>query len=183
MAFIFSSLDKMAGNLSLESAIRTCKIDVAYANKMYSDRYLNPTQMVCPVWNGYDSAGRPTCADAFMTKAAGCNSAEDRISVENNVARPRYFEYITLNPSGLSGNIYGDQNTITQWDKKKTKSDTRDINAYAGNFGIQFGSVVRSGCGGDAYARAMGYEQTSLRNAQMLDNSYNSFKNKSASGM
>lgn len=175
----------MAGNLSLESAIRTCKIDVSYANKMYSDRFLNPAAMVCPVWNGYDSAGRPVCPDTYMTKAAGCNSAEDRIMIENNVARPRYFEYITLNPSGLAGNIYGEypQNTTTQWDVMKAKSDIRDINGYAGNFGTQYGSVIRSGCGGDAYARAMGYEQTALRNAQMLDNSYNSYKNKAVSGM
>lgn len=170
------------GDLSLESAIRTCKIDVAYANKMFSDRVLNPTQMVCPVWNGFDSAGRPACADSFMTKAPGCNSAEDRIYVENNISRPRYFEYITLNPAGLAGNIYGDMpaNSLTQWDMMKAKNDIMEINGYAGNYGLQFGSVVRSGCGADAYARAMGYENTALRNAQMVDNSYSSFKKKAS---
>lgn len=174
----------MAGNLSLESAIRTCKIDVGYANKMYSDRYLNPTQMVCPIWNGYDNTGRPVCSDTFMTKTGGCNSAEDRIMVENNVSRPRYFEYITLNPAGLAGNLYGDTpQTSTQWDMMKAKNDMQNINGYTGNFGIQFGSVVRSGCGGDAYSRAMGYDQTALRNAQMLSSAYNSFNAKSASGM
>lgn len=175
----------MAGNLSLESAIRTCKIDVAYANKMYSDRFLNPTQMMCPVWNGYDSTGRPVCPDSFMTKQGGCNSSEDRIFVENSVARPRYFEYITLNPVGVAGDIYGDSEgaeNLTQWGMMKSKRDLQDIDGLAGNFGIQYGSVVRTGCGGDAYARAMGYEQTAMRNAMMLRNAANSYGNKAASG-
>ena len=40
-----------AGSVSLESAIRTCKVDTAYAAKIESDRFLNPGNMVCPVWN------------------------------------------------------------------------------------------------------------------------------------
>lgn len=176
----------MAGNLSLESAIRTCKIDVAYANKMYSDRVLNPTQMMCPVWNGYDSTGRPVCPDSFMTKSAGCNSAEDRIYVENAISRPKYFEYITLSPVGLSGDIYGDAEgaeNLTQWNMIKAKRDLQDIDGIAGSFGTQYSSVVRTGCGGDAYARGMGYQNTALRNAQMIRNAASSYANKSASGM
>lgn len=176
----------MAGNISLESAIRTCKIDVAYANKMYSDRFLNPTQMMCPVWTGYDSTGRPVCSDSFMTKAPGCNSSEDRIFVENTVSRPRYFEYITLNPAGVAGDIYGSSEgaeNLTQWNVMKAKRDIQDIDSIAGNFGIQYGSVVKSGCGGDAYARAMGYQQTAMRNAQAIRNASNSMANKAASGM
>ena len=67
--------------ISLEAAIRTCKVDTAYANKVESDRFLNPQNMVCPVWNGVDTAGRRVCPDSFWTKRAVCNSAEDRVVV------------------------------------------------------------------------------------------------------
>ena len=69
--------------LSLEASIRTCKVDTGWANKMESDRFLNPNLMVCPVWNGFDTAGRMVAPDSFWTKNAGCNSAEDRVVVEN----------------------------------------------------------------------------------------------------
>lgn len=47
----------MAGYTSLESSIRGCQVNTGYAEKLYSDRFLNPGNMVCPIWNGYDSAG------------------------------------------------------------------------------------------------------------------------------
>jgi hypothetical protein len=53
--------------------------------------------MSCPTWSGFDLVGRKVCPDSFYTKSAGCNSAEDRVVVENNVSRPQYMEYITLN--------------------------------------------------------------------------------------
>ena len=96
--------------LSLEGAIRTCKVDTAYANKMQSDRFLNPANMVCPIWNGLDTSGRPVCADSFITKTAGCNNPLDRIQVENDVSRPQYTEYVTLDAGGIKGNIYGSGN-------------------------------------------------------------------------
>ena len=94
-------------SISLEASLRTCKVDTGWASKVQSDRFLNPSLMVCPTWNGYDSAGRPVAADSFMTKRAGCNSAMDRVSVENNVSRPQYIEYINLNAAGIDGDIYG----------------------------------------------------------------------------
>ena len=96
-----------AGAISLEAAIRTCKVDTAYANKVESDRFLNPELMVCPLWNGRDTAGRPVAPDSFYTKRAGCNSAEDRVVVENGVSRPQYMQYINLEASGIQGNIFG----------------------------------------------------------------------------
>ena len=44
-----------AGSVSLESALRTCKVDTAWADKIASDRFLNPDNMVCPIWNGMDT--------------------------------------------------------------------------------------------------------------------------------
>lgn len=72
----------MSGIVNLESALRTCKVDTGYSSRIQSDRFLNPRNLVCPVWNGLDTAGRLACADSFKTKREGCNSAEDRVGVE-----------------------------------------------------------------------------------------------------
>jgi len=86
--------------ISINGSIRTCKVDTGYANRLQSDRFFNPNMQVCPVWNGTDTVGRPVCPDSFYTKSAGCNSAEDRVLVENYL-RPQYAEYITLNTEGM----------------------------------------------------------------------------------
>jgi len=179
----------MAGNISLEGSIRTCKVDTAYANKMYSDRFLNPGNMVCPVWNGYDSAGRPVCPDSYNTKTAGCNSAEDRIFVEN-YQRPRYVEYINLSAGGIDGEFYGgsqcgmsgEPQTMTQWNEMKAVSDLRDINRVTGNFGYQFGSSLYPRCGENAYANAMAQNAETLRKYSSLDLGYRSNCSKRYSG-
>lgn len=95
------------GSVSLEAGIRTCKVVTGWADKVQSDRFQNPNLMVCPLWNGVDTAGRRACPDSFMTKRAGCNSAEDRVVVENNVSRPQYMELINLNSAGIAAPIYG----------------------------------------------------------------------------
>lgn len=82
--------------VNLESALRTCKTNSGNAERVLSDRFLNPVNNVCPVWNGLDAAGRVSCADGFKTKTAGCNSAQDRVGVEN-VQRPQYMQYISDN--------------------------------------------------------------------------------------
>jgi len=180
----------MAGNISLEKGIRGCKIDVGYADRMLSNRnFFDQSTLVCPVWNGYDSTGRSVCPDSFMTKAAGCHSAQDRILVENNIARPRYFEYITLNPAGLEGEIYGEypDKNMTQWDMMKAKQNINEVNDYTGNFGLQFGSVVRSGCGSNSYKHALGgynsidedrHHSEIMRGKQARDVAYHSYVNK-----
>ena len=89
-------------NISLNKSVRTCKVNTGWADRMWSDRYQNSEAIICPVWNGVDSAGRPSCADAFYTKYQGCNSANDRIGVENDL-RPQYMEYVTLDAIGISG--------------------------------------------------------------------------------
>lgn len=172
----------MAGNISLEGAIRTCKIDTAYADKIYSDRILNPNNMICSVWNGYDSTGRPACPDSFMTKEIGCNSAEDRIFVENYL-RPRYMQYVNLSAGGIDGEFYGRPNTMTQWDEMKAVSDLRAINSVTGSFGQQFGSNVYPNCGVHQYARAMAQNNEALRKYSALDNGYRSYMMKSSCGM
>ena len=137
---------------SLESSIRTCKVDTAYANKVESDRFLNPSNMVCPIWNGVDTSGRTVCPDSFWTKRAGCNSAEDRVVVENN-QRPQYMEYINLSASGIDGAMYG--NNMPWTEAGKTNQILRDTNKITGNFGSQFGANVYPACGYYPYQQAL----------------------------
>ena len=172
----------MAGNISLEGSIRTCKIDTGYADRVYSDRFLNPNNMVCSVWNGYDSAGRQVCPDSFMTKSIGCNSAEDRIYVEN-YQRPRYIEYVNLSSGGIDGEFYGsDDTSMTRWNEMKGTCDLRDINSISGNFGYQFGANVYPNCGVHQYARAMAQNAEALRKYSALDHGYESRTMKANSG-
>jgi hypothetical protein len=105
--------------------------------------------MVCPVWNGMDTAGREVCQDSFNTKRGGCNSATDRVEVENNVSRPQYMEYITLSANGIAGNIYGNQTPKDVYDRE---ADMKSRGNISGNFGLQFGSNIQTSCGGyDSY--------------------------------
>ena len=133
-----------AGSVSLESALRTCKVDTAWATRIESDRFLNPNNMVCPVWNGMDSAGRHVCKDSYYTKRAGCNSASDRIAVENDISRPQYMEYITLSANGITGNIYG---TDQYQESVERRNELANLNNITGNFGSQYGSNIKSSCG------------------------------------
>ena len=127
------------GSVSLESGIRTCKVVTGWADKVQSDRFQNPNLMVCPVWNGVDSAGRRACPDSFYTKRAGCNSAEDRVVVENNVSRPQYMEYVNLNAAGIAAPIYGGTAPYQQ-EVARTK-DLMSALHTDGNMGVtgQFG--------------------------------------------
>lgn len=140
---------------SLESSIRTCKIDAGFATNAASQRFLNGNDMVCPVWGGYDSAGRPVCPMSYNTKTAGCTSALDRVSVENS-QRPSYFEYVNLNPAGLNADIYIDFDTNSnRYNTASRAAALDDIDQITGNFGLQLGADVNPKCGSYAYTRAM----------------------------
>lgn len=167
-----------AGAISLESAVRTCKVDTAWANKIRSDRFLNPAEMVCPVWNGYDVAGRPVAPDSFVTKSAGCNSAEDRVVVENNVSRPQYMEYINLNANGVNGNIYGNTSAF-QASGARNAQLKNEVTNVTGQFGYQSNNLsgnIETPCHDvnapynprTAYARGMASQMN--RNAAMMNN-------------
>jgi hypothetical protein len=145
-------------NLSLEKSIRTCKVDTAWAPRVESDRFFNPNLMVCPVWNGMDSAGREVCPDSFYTKNAGCNSAEDRVMVENWL-RPMYFEYINLAEPGVAGDIYAANvaaaggNPYFQQSMPYLEIGASNANLNSvrncpgyGNFGLQMSSEVLANC-------------------------------------
>jgi hypothetical protein len=107
--------------------------------------------MVCPTWNGRDSAGRPVAADSFMTKRAGCNSATDLVVVENNVSRPQYMEYINLNAQGIAGDIYGPGPASGNAIQARRQ---QEVNAVTGQFGNTVshgnGLAVQSNCQSNA---------------------------------
>ena len=167
--------------LSLEASIRTCKVDTGWANKMESDRFLNPNLMVCPVWNGFDTAGRMVAPDSFWTKNAGCNSAEDRVVVEN-AQRPQYMEYITLDAQGFQGNMYGNDMHFT--DEMIRTRGLEGVHKQTGQFGLQtgFGAQIYPSCsaGGDPYTAAM--NQQYGRQKQAYGHGMDSYAKRMASG-
>lgn len=171
-----------AGSVSLEGSIRNCKVDTAWANKVESDRFLNPNNMVCPIWNGFDTAGREVCPDSFYTKRAGCNSAEDRVVVENNVSRPQYMEYVTLSANGIRGNIYG--NTMGYADSKLRTDDLNNVHNITGQFGqvTDFGGYVYPPCGYYPYKEALSQMSQQSRQAQGMQNGYEGYSRRRWSG-
>jgi len=163
-------------SFSLNSALRTCKVDSGYAANFESQRFLNPAQMVCPPWSGFDSAGRQVCADSFYTKSPGCNSPADRVDVENYL-RPQYFQYITLDAEGLQGNLYSTESAA------RTR-DVRDARFHTGNFGSDFGAFTRKQCPGPTSVYAQGQAQISeqMRRMQAMQQGYQSNAYRQASG-
>ena len=172
-----------AGSVSLQSALRTCKVDPGWANKIESDRFLNPNNMVCPIWDGMDITGRQVCPDSFYTKSAGCNSASDRVEVENNVSRPQYMEYITLSAQGIQGNIYG--NTMGYANSKLRTRDLKKVHDLTGQYGqiTDFGGQIIPRCGATPYQQAMAQENAEKRNAQAMQMGYEGYSKRTACGM
>lgn len=156
--------------LSLEGALRTCKVNTGWANRIQSDRFENPNLMVCPVWNGVDLAGRPVCADSFYTKRAGCNSAEDRVIVENAVSRPQYIEYLNLDAAGITAPLYGSVN-MSKADMGVQMREKQEVPQVTGGFGLVnnagFGTL-QSTCNINAYEQAQAQEAKENRMAQSL---------------
>ena len=178
----------MSGMPSLESSIRTCKVDTAWDVRAQSDRFLNPMAMSCPTWGGTDLTGRKVCPDSFMTKSAGCNSAEDRVVVENNVSRPQYMEYITLNASGIAMNNPSYSNTFPQ--RNLTASENNLRNTIQGNQGKPGGpnwpdvaGTTLSGCNMAPYAQSQAMLAQGSREATAAACYSQASRNRSACNM
>lgn len=148
-------------NVSLNASIRSCKVDSGYASKIQSDRYLNPGNMVCPIWTGVETAGRQASVNSFNTKNAGCNSAEDRLYVEN-YQRPQYVEYVNLSAAGFQEPR---KMTMQEFSQMRSKSQLKNSNKVAGNYGLQFGSNVYPGCSVNNYENGMRMGMYSQKNS------------------
>jgi hypothetical protein len=118
--------------------------------------------MVCIPWNGLNNKGQEVSPDSFYTKTPGCDSAEDRVMVEN-AQRPNYMSYVTLGAQGIQGDIYGNMDAKVNSIARAQFDQSR--NQITGNFGSQFGSnVAYKGCTVDAYERGMQQMDTQMRN-------------------
>lgn len=154
-------------------------MDTAWANKIQSDRFFNPNNMVCPVWNGMDSAGRKVCPDSYVTKTAGCNSAEDRVLVEND-QRPQYMEYINLSANGFSSDIY--KNSLNHKQLVEADANIKSTDALHGSFGQQFKATNYPGCSYNSYRETQGRESYDNRRRQALQNGFYANQNRKRSG-
>lgn len=176
-------------NISLQGSIQGCRVDTGWASKLESDRFLNPQLMICPVWNGFDTAGRRVCPDSFWTKNAGCNSALDRVAVEN-YQRPEYSSYVTLDMEGLEGNM--DPGYDEKSDGYGEVPSLRGINNITGRFGLvsDYRADIRSNC--VQYPFAQKYcngnqdnnptDDYATRRMVAMQNGYRSYNNRLASG-
>lgn len=138
-------------SISLLGSINVCKVNTGYADKLQSDRFENPDNMLCPLWNGIDTFGRPANPDSFYTKNAGCNSSEDRVVVENFL-RPQYMEYVSLdaqgfrNPTAFSNNpptqIY--EGFVTNPSNVRAAEQAREVKDFykiSGSAGYQYNNT------------------------------------------
>lgn len=158
-------------NISLDASIRTCRFDTGEAARVQSDRFQNPNNMVCIPWDGYNSKGQRVCSDSYYTKRRGCNSALDRIHVENHL-RPQYADYINLNIQGVEGDIYGNQTAWRESGQANLYQDSR--NKITGNFGNQFLSSNYQGCGINSYERGMAEVSKANREAAFASSAFKS---------
>lgn len=165
-------------SLSLIKSVRNCTVSTGEANKIQSDRFFNPNIAVCPTWNNLDNAGREVNVDSFYTKSAGCNSAEDRVMVENDVSRPYYFDLISLNAAGLRGEIFGnpmDKSAVLDTNFASDYLQSRD--EITGKFGEQqWSKQIKPGCTNNAYERRMAELANNNRTAAYVQQSAKSYK-------
>lgn len=148
--------------ISLEKAIRTCKVSQDWANRYQSDRFLgqNPEIMTCPVWTadgdtGYDNYGRQVSKFSYNNRTAGCNDPEDQMNNENDL-RPQYMEFVTLDAQGISGDMYRGQQVPFQNSRSRsswlengygTPQDGRkNLSGITGFGGQNLGGKVEQNC-------------------------------------
>jgi hypothetical protein len=166
-----------AGSVSLTSSINICRVGSGEAPRIESDRFLNPNNMVCPIWNGTNLKGQEVCADSFYTKSAGCNSALDRVLVESDL-RPDYASYVTLNMAGVKGEMFGNPSARAQVNARTRM--LKNIENTEPNFGRQIGGFRRSSgsCSINAYEGAMAQEAQTNRQRVALTNYANARANR-----
>ena len=169
-------------SISLEKSVRTCSVNVGEANRIQSDRFFNPGNMVCIPWNGLNNKGQEVAPDSFYTKTPGCDSAEDRVLVENS-QRPKYFNYVTLGAQGVNGDFYGRSNNDNFRDAVGRDNFDRSRNQLTGNFGKQFGAnVAYQGCSVGAYERNQAMMAQATRGQTGLQNGYIANSNMAMAG-
>lgn len=169
-------------SISLEKSVRTCSVNTGEANRIQSDRFFNPQNMVCIPWNGLDNQGREVSPDSFYTKTLGCDSAEDRVLVENS-QRPKYYSYVALGAQGLNGDFYGRSSNDNFRDAMGRDAFDKSRNNLSGNFGKQWGAnVAFQGCTVGAYERNQSMMAQEARGQNFMQNGYKANANMAAAG-
>ena len=169
-------------SLSLMKSIATCRVDTAQTNRIQSDRFLNPNSMVCVNWNGMDSVGRTICRDSWNTKAAGCNSATDRVSIENDL-RPNYIEYVNLDGGVINSDLYGSNPSFAVTRTSQTAKYDNNLNSNVPHFGGQFQATNAPSCPMDSYERSVALTNQANRKNAYNWSSYKSNRNKCMAGL
>lgn len=95
----------------INNSVHGTRVNTSYADRFYSAERQDENYMQCVQRDAYDMTGRQACVDSLSTKREGCNSATDRIEVENFL-RPFYSGYVGLDvytgvKSDLSGPLPG----------------------------------------------------------------------------
>lgn len=173
----------MSSNISLTASTRTCTVDTANANRIQSDRFENPNAMVCIAWNGVDLTGREAAPDSWWTKTAGCDSAEDRVLVENDL-RPKYFNYITLGAQGLDGQIYGNVDAQMESDQRQAYIQSRSkITGKYGDTDFSRNLNDAGSCSINSYEKAMAQMAQMQRSQAKLNSGYRANSDLRAGGL
>ena len=134
-------------SLSLVASTTASKVNSSVAAETLSSaRLFDPSQNICPAYGGVDTAGRPAVADSQITKFAGCNSALDRILVENMLNRNVVSDHTYLNMGGLSGVMWTDPSiskmrVVDRDAQMQTRADMLGNAGTAGPLGAVPGSV------------------------------------------
>jgi len=167
-------------SISLEKSVRTCSVNTGEAKRIQSDRFLNPHNLICVPWNGLNNKGQEVCPDSQWTKTAGCDSALDRVAVENS-QRPKYINYVTLGADGIQGSIYGQVADYTN--AVGREKDMMSRNQITGNFGLQWGANEKyQGCSVGAYERNMAQMAQQMRQQNYMQNGSESFRYQNYAG-
>jgi len=133
-------------SVALTGSVQTCSVNTGYAEKLWSDRYENPDNLLCTVWNGLDQYGRSVSYDSYYTKSPGCESALDRVMVEN-YQRPQYIDFIPLdasgylNPAALGMPVAPDTRFQKQTELVRGQAVREDY-MKGGSVGYQYGKVA-----------------------------------------
>lgn len=173
----------MSSTLSLNASIRTCKVDAGWANRTQSDRFLNPNNMVCIPWDGYNLKGQRVCPDSHYTKTPGCNSALDRIAVEN-VLRPQYSAYVSLDAAGIALAYPGQKNNMEHRDTMNRIKKGKQLESFI----PQYSNKVLSGswkntCSVENYERAMAQMAEAQRAQGYAQEGFKGYEARDLSGM
>jgi len=81
-----SKMSGSGGSDSITKALRTWDVDDAYAPNVFSDRFQNPSNVVCPARYQVDSYYRPASRHTlYSDDVSGCSDFEHRMNIETEL--------------------------------------------------------------------------------------------------